>query len=106
MDIYNLYNLIPSIQVIMLYADIFNLEEFKVWREELQADFVRYEALGFTDGHAYYKKLNTKRALLQRMDAVYNLAKVVQDTKDLIDMDTIKPAEDCWKCGGEGDRDD
>lgn len=86
-------NLLPSIQIIMLYAGSFNLEELKKYKEDLQSDLARYEALGIVDGHAYYKKLETKRALLYRMQAVYNLAMVVQETKDLIDMEAIEPAK-------------
>lgn len=91
MDEQNL--IIPNIQMMMLYAGTIDLNILKDLKEKLQADFARYEALGIVDGHAYYKKVDTKRALLQRMEAVYNLAKVVQETKDLIDMEAIEPAK-------------
>lgn len=86
-------NLILNIQVIILYADNIDLAFMEEYKKKLDFDLARYEALGIVDGHAYYKKLDTKRALLQRMNAVCNLAKVVQETKDLIDMETIKPAK-------------
>lgn len=85
--------IIPDIQMMVLYAGTIDLTALEKLKEKLKADLARYEALGIFDGHAYLKKLDTKRALLQRMNAVCNLAKVVQETKDLIDMEAIKPTK-------------
>lgn len=82
---------LPNIQMMVLYAGTADLSSLKKLKEKLESDLARYEALGIIDGHAYWKKLDTKRALLQRMNAVCNLVKVVQENKDLIDMEAIKP---------------
>lgn len=84
---------LPNIQMMVLYAGTTDLSSLKKLKEKLESDLARYEALGIIDGHAYWIKLDTKRALLQRMNAVCNLVKVVQENKDLIDMEAIKPTK-------------
>lgn len=84
---------LPNIQMMVLYAETIDFSSLKKLKDKLDSDLARYEALGIVDGHAYYKKLDTKRALLQRMNAVCNLVKVVQENKDLIDMEAIKPTK-------------
>lgn len=83
--------MVHTIKNIMVQVSFLNPEELEEKRVQMESDLARYEALGITDGHAYFKKHGTKKALLQRMEALCKLVKVHNETRDKIDLESIKP---------------